>query len=114
MKRFNCTVGDKRGVNGDCMELHESGKYLRYSEASNRILELEDRVKNQSDKIAELEKELEGYKQIAKERAEFIINGEELGYISLPESQTDRAYLAFMRCKLTDKYAATEALKEKG
>ena len=37
------------------MELHESGKYLRYSEASNRILELENRVKNQSDKIAELE-----------------------------------------------------------
>ena len=55
MKRFNCTVGDKRGVNGDCMELHESGRFLRYSEASNRILELEDRVKNQSDKIAELE-----------------------------------------------------------
>ena len=59
MKRFNCTVGDKRGVNGECMELHESGKYLRYSEASNRILELENRVKNQSDKIAELEKEME-------------------------------------------------------
>ena len=65
-------------------------------------------------RIAELEKELEGYKQIAKERAEFIINGEELGYISLPESQTDRAYLTFMMCKLTDEYAAMEALKEKG
>ena len=71
-------------------------------------------LNNAEARIAELEKELEGYKQIAKERAEFIINGEELGYISLPESQTDRAYLTFMRCKLTDKYAATEALKEQG
>ena len=62
MKRFNCTVGDKRGVNGDCMELHESGKYLRYSEASNRILELENRVKNQSDKIAELEADVKRLK----------------------------------------------------
>jgi hypothetical protein len=64
------------------------------------------------EKIAELEKELAGYKQLAKERAEFIINGEELGYISLPESENDKAYLTFMRCQLTDEYAAIEALKE--
>ena len=63
-------------------------------------------------RIVELEKELLGYKQVAKERAEFIINGEELGYISLPESENDKAYVTFMRCQLTDEYAAIEALKE--
>ena len=67
MKRLNCTVGDKRGVNGDCMELHESGKYLRYSEASNRILELENRVKSQSDKIAELEKRIVRVTRVRKQ-----------------------------------------------
>ncbi len=64
------------------------------------------------ERIVELEKELLGYKQVAKERAEFIINGEELGYISLPESENDKAYVTFMRCQLTDEYAAIEALKE--
>jgi hypothetical protein len=64
------------------------------------------------ERIVELEKELAGYKKVAKERAEFIINGEELGYISLPESENDKAYLTFMRCQLTDEYAAIEALKE--
>ena len=64
------------------------------------------------NKIAELEKELAGYKQLAKERAEFIISGEELKYISLPESENDKAYLTFMRCQLTDEYAVIEALKE--
>tara|TARA_R110000744_G_scaffold23149_1_gene58840 strand:+ start:264 stop:494 length:231 start_codon:yes stop_codon:yes gene_type:complete len=67
VKRLNCTVGDKRGVNGDCMELHESGKYLRYSEASNRILELENRVKSQSDKIAELEKRIVRVTRVRKQ-----------------------------------------------
>ena len=62
-------------------------------------------------RIAELDKLLAGYKQVAKERAEFIINGEELGYISLPESENDKAYLTFIRCQLTDEYAAIEALK---
>ena len=64
------------------------------------------------ERIVEIEKELLGYKHVAKERAEFIINGEELGYISLPESENDKAYVTFMRCQLTDEYAAIEALKE--
>jgi hypothetical protein len=89
------------------------GKIFKQSQESkeevSRAIEI---ILEKDDKIAELEKELAGYKQVAKERAEFIINGEELGYISLPESENDKAYLTFMRCQLTDEYAAIEALKE--
>jgi hypothetical protein len=78
----------------------------------NIIVELKKDNAELNQRIVELEKELLGYKKVAKERAEFIINGEELGYISLPESENDKAYLTFMRCQLTDEYAAIEALKE--
>tara|TARA_R110000796_G_scaffold9244_4_gene31624 strand:- start:160 stop:507 length:348 start_codon:yes stop_codon:yes gene_type:complete len=50
MKRLNCTVGDKRGVNGDCMEVSGTGHYVEYSVAEKRIVGLVER-------IAELEEE---------------------------------------------------------
>jgi hypothetical protein len=50
MKRLNCTVNDKRGVNGDCMEFHERGVYLRYSEASRRIEALVSKYDKQEAK----------------------------------------------------------------
>jgi hypothetical protein len=55
MKRLNCTVFDKRGVNGDCMEFHAKGKYLRYTEANSRIEELVSKCDKQEKRIAELE-----------------------------------------------------------
>ena len=95
-------------------ELEENNNTLHKLMVSGERRGIKKATEEFKGKIAELEKELEGYKQIAKERAEFIINGEEFGYISLPESQTDRAYLTFMSCKLTDEYAAMKALKEQG
>ena len=33
MKRLNCTVGDKRGYKGDCMEISSSGRYVEFDAA---------------------------------------------------------------------------------
>lgn len=33
MKRLNCTVGDKRGYKGDCMEVSSSGRYVEFDAA---------------------------------------------------------------------------------
>ena len=41
MKRFNCTVFNRRGVDGSCMEPCIIGDYVKYSVASKRIAELE-------------------------------------------------------------------------
>lgn len=42
MKRFNCTVGDKRGEFGDCMERHGEGRYVTHDSAKNLISSLEN------------------------------------------------------------------------
>ena len=63
----------------------------------------------QEDEIKALKAQLEKYKRLAKERGAFIINGEELGYISTPTSETDKAYHVFMRCQMTDEAAAEDA-----
>lgn len=49
--------------------------------------------------------ERDQFKALSKERGDFILNGEEMGYISTPEDETDIAYFIFHRCKLTDEYA---------
>jgi hypothetical protein len=57
VRRLNCTVSDKRGVNGDCMEFHAKGKYLRYTEANAQVEALVWKCDKQEKRIAELEKE---------------------------------------------------------
>jgi phage shock protein A len=69
MKRLNCTVFDKRGVNGDCMEFHAKGKYLRYTEANAQVEALVWKCDKQEKRIAELEKE-----NILLKRVEEIFN----------------------------------------
>ena len=32
MKRYNCTLSDKRGAFGDCMEAHSTGRYVLFSD----------------------------------------------------------------------------------
>lgn len=32
VRRFKCTVSDKRGFNGDCMEKSDKGDYILYSD----------------------------------------------------------------------------------
>lgn len=61
---------------------------------------------DQEKQIKELQDQLDKYKRLAKERGDFIINGEELGYISVPESEIDSAYYTFLRCQMTDEAAA--------
>lgn len=37
MKRYNCTLRDKRGEFGDCMEKAELGKWVRFSDVERLI-----------------------------------------------------------------------------
>jgi hypothetical protein len=37
MKRFNCTVSDKRGEFGDCMEQAQLGEWVRFSDVEKMI-----------------------------------------------------------------------------
>jgi hypothetical protein len=86
MKRLNCTVFDKRGVNGDCMEFHAKGKYLRYSEANSRIEELVSKCDKQYNRIAELEKEREWIyviKELPKTTMSVLVtNGAKVGELT--------------------------------
>jgi hypothetical protein len=75
MKRLNCTVFDKRGVNNDCMEFNPKGKYLRYSEANNRIKELVSKCSKQHSRIAEIESLLEHISKDLIMRAELDTDG---------------------------------------
>lgn len=53
MKRYNCTVGDKRGEFGDCMEVKPDGDWVRYSKVLDVIGELQkqiDSLKRKKDK----------------------------------------------------------------
>lgn len=62
------------------------------------------------ERIKELEQQVAELKSLCNERREFIINGEELGYIRKPDSENDSAYYIFLRCKMTDE-AALESIK---
>ncbi|WP_324052600.1 DUF551 domain-containing protein [Aeromonas dhakensis] len=46
MKRFNCTLSDKRGEFGECMEAHSTGRYVLFSDVEKlqrRMQELLDK-----------------------------------------------------------------------
>lgn len=44
MKRYQCTVGDKRGAFGDCMEQDRAGKWIRYSDHQKQVQALERQI----------------------------------------------------------------------
>ena len=55
MKRFNCTVFNKTGVNGKAMEECVIGDYVSYTASSKRIAELEKHLqKVQADRINDI------------------------------------------------------------
>jgi len=56
-------------------------------------------------KNAELEKGRDEAVILAEQRRQFIVNGEDLGYISVPTSENDQAYYTFMQCGLDNSYA---------
>lgn len=51
VNRYRCTVGDKRGEFGDCMEKDPQGQWVRASAHKNTVSQLRQR-------IAKLEKQL--------------------------------------------------------
>lgn len=46
MKRFNCTLSDKRGEFGECMEAHNTGRYVLFSD----VEKLQRRMQEMLDK----------------------------------------------------------------
>ncbi|GJC03810.1 hypothetical protein KAM385_08390 [Aeromonas hydrophila] len=42
MKRFNCTLSDKRGEFGECMEAHGTGRYVLFSDAEKLQQRMQD------------------------------------------------------------------------
>lgn len=46
MKRFNCTLSDKRGEFGECMEAHSTGRYVLFSD----VEKLQRRMQEMLDK----------------------------------------------------------------
>lgn len=44
MKRYKCTVGDKRGAFGDCMEQDKDGDWMRVSDHNRHIQALERQI----------------------------------------------------------------------
>ncbi|MFA7819354.1 hypothetical protein [Aeromonas dhakensis] len=42
MKRFNCTLSDKRGEFGECMEAHSTGRYVLFSDAEKLQQRMQD------------------------------------------------------------------------
>lgn len=51
MKRYNCTVGDKRGEFGDCMELAKDGRYITYIAHKRFVDDLQRQLKMAKDKL---------------------------------------------------------------
>lgn len=61
VRRLNCTVGDKRGENGDCMERHPEGRYVSYgayAESQKHIQRLTDKVGRLRDTIEGIQAEI--------------------------------------------------------
>lgn len=63
-----------------------------------RAMKLEEDLKT-------VKSERDQFKALSEERGQFIRNGAELGYISVPKDETDIAYYIFHRCNLTEEYA---------
>ena len=42
MKRYNCTLSDKRGAFGDCMEAHSTGRYVLFSDVERLRQRMQD------------------------------------------------------------------------
>ena len=61
------------------------------------IIEIEDKIArnelNAAQAFTQMNQHIEAYKNLAKERGDFIINGADLGYIKPPTSENDKAYI---------------------
>ena len=83
----------------------ERDKYKRMATESKSGSSDSGNNQGNDQDIESLRDELDKYKRLAQERGEFIFNGAELGYISEPESEAERAYYTFLRCQMTDEAA---------
>jgi len=49
MKRFNCTSRDIRGFDGESMEIHKQGKYIKYASHVHFCKELRAKLEKERD-----------------------------------------------------------------
>jgi hypothetical protein len=66
---------------------------------------VKEKLEKQVKRIEELETKVNIMEVLAEERRQFIVNGVELGYISLPDCEVDSANDTFARCNLENEYA---------
>ena len=62
-------------------------------------------VKKQLEMIDDLRQEVECYKELARERGQYILNADEMGCIHKPLDNLDSAYHVFQRCNLDEEHA---------
>jgi cell division protein FtsB len=67
----------------------------------------------EGEKLEEENALLRGYKDLANERCQFIVNSVALGYCTLPDPETtDSAHNTYRRCNLVDSYAIEDLRKQ--
>lgn len=86
---------------------------MTYDASRGASRSAEELGQNLYKRVAVLEQENKGLKALSKERAEFILNGVEAEYISMPEIEEDPAHDIYRRCQLTDEYAMKSLKRQK-
>ncbi len=54
MKRYSCTVGDKRGEFGLCMETCDEGKFITYESHRKVVQELSEKIKRLENELGKV------------------------------------------------------------
>lgn len=49
--RYNCTVGDKRGEFGDCMEKSKTGRWVTFEQHTRQINSMELQIQSLINKL---------------------------------------------------------------
>ncbi len=64
LKRYRCTVYDRRGFNGECMEEDSQGRYILWQSAQDKIAKLVKKHKRMQDGQKKIMKSLNSGKWV--------------------------------------------------
>lgn len=105
LEKYNLDLVNESFHKSKRIEELESMLESRTKEVDSWIAKFDKAVSKQRLIIQELEKERDEAVILAEQRRQFIVNGEDLGYISVPTSENDKAYHIFMQCGVDNSYA---------
>lgn len=71
------------------------------------------KIKTLATHIEELEAKNKGLEELCEERRQFIVNGVEFGYISVPDDPIDTALGTYERCHMSNDKAIEELNSQK-